>query len=74
MTDVITLSDALKTAKCWRCRGDGNYWICPKGMNPFTSGIRNAARAMRKVDPCYECKGAGWIHPKPAPVSGAKEP
>lgn len=63
MSRKITLADALKTTKCWRCRGDGSFWICPEGFNPFSAGLRATASASRKVDPCYECRGSGWLHP-----------
>lgn len=69
----INLADALKSGKCWRCRGDGSYWICDAGFNPFFAGAHVAAAAARKVDPCFECNGTGWLSPASRPERALEE-
>jgi hypothetical protein len=66
------MSKSTKQDICWRCRGDGSFWICPSdGFNPFQAGGWGTIRAMRKVDPCYECKGTGRAAVT-SPESGGK--
>jgi DnaJ-class molecular chaperone len=55
-------------SKCLNCDGEGERWMAPAGVNPFSMKLPQLASIMQRKT-CWRCNGTGEYEPPRNPLT-----